>query len=133
MSTDEIINLIRPVLSAHFKPALLARMTIVPFYPIDMSAMKSIAELKLRQVANRLAASHKTVLDFGPDIVETIAKRCTEVETGARNVDHILRGSLIPQLSTELLSRMGEGKQSDRVIVEIDDDDGGFTLTFSER
>ena len=74
---------IRPILSHHFKPALLARMTVVPFYTLDPKFIREIVILKLNKLATRLAESHKIKLTYSPEVVDQIAKRCTEVETGA--------------------------------------------------
>lgn len=129
---EEVTGSIRPLLSRHFKPALLARMTIVPFYPIDAGAMKMIVELKLSRLAQRLMESHRMTFDYEPAVVEQIVRRCTEVETGARNIDHIMQGSLLPRISTEILSRMGEGRLPERLSLTLAQD-GDFGLAFSER
>ncbi|HVR73390.1 MAG TPA: type VI secretion system ATPase TssH [Planctomycetota bacterium] len=120
---------IRPVLSKHFKPALLARMTIVPFYPIDADAMKEIVKLKLGHLAARLMDSHRMHLETEPAVVDTIAARCNEVETGARNVDHILSGTLIPRISTEILQRMSAGPLPGKLKISVDPR-GEFGYTF---
>jgi len=130
-AVDALAGAIRPVLSKHFKPALLARMTIVPYYPIDAAAMKGIVELKLRQVGARLMESQRMVLEYDPAVVEQIVRRCTEVETGARNVDHILQGTLLPKISTEILERIGSGPLPDKLRITLDTD-GGFKLAFGE-
>jgi type VI secretion system protein VasG len=129
--SEDLVTTIRPVLSHHFKPALLARMTIVPFLPIGRESMKAIVALKLDQLAERLASQHAITLDVGPDVVDQIAGRCTEVETGARNVDHILQGNLLPRVSTEILEKMAEGALPSRLGVSITAD-GEFELEFSE-
>ncbi len=126
---QDLIDAIRPVLSRHFKPALLARMTIVPFYPINADAMKEIIELKLKRVGRRLIDSHKMSMEYGRSVVEQIAQRCTEVETGARNIDHILQGTLLPRISTEILSRMGSGSVPEKLKLGISNE-GDFTLEF---
>lgn len=125
----ELIESIRPVLSRHFKPALLARMTIVPFYPINMDAMKDIIELKLRRLGSRLMDSHKMIFEYNHAVIEQIAQRCTEVETGARNIDHILQGTLLPKVSIEILSRMGAGPVPEKLSLGISEG-GEFTLEF---
>ncbi len=122
---------IRPVLSNHFKPALLARMEIVPFYPIVGEAMKEIVALKLDRLADRLRQSHKMAFEYETAVVEQIAQRCTEVETGARNADHIINRTLLPQISTELLEQMSEERHLDILKVGISDD-GDFTIAFHE-
>ncbi|WHZ21861.1 MAG: T6SS AAA+ chaperone ClpV (TssH) [Nitrospira sp.] len=129
---EEVIGAIRPLLSRHFKPALLARMTIVPFYPIDPDVMKLIVELKLNRLVQRLMESHRITCDYEPALVEQIVRCCHEVETGARNIDHIMQGSILPRISTEILSRMGEGRLPERLSLTLGPE-GEFTLLFSER
>jgi type VI secretion system protein VasG len=126
---DDVAGVIRPVLARHFKPALLARMTIVPYYPIDASAMKGIVELKLRQIGMRLRESQRMTLEYDPAVVDQITARCTEVETGARNIDHILQGMLLPKISTEILERIGSGPLPDKLTIGMDAQ-GGFQLKF---
>ena len=126
---DEIMNAIRPALIQHFKPALLGRMTVVPFYPISMDAMKEIVSLKMNQVGKRLLESQRMKFDFNPAVVELISQRCTEVESGARNIDHIINGTLLPMISTEILERMGSGTLTDSLRVELDDE-SNFRLQF---
>ncbi len=125
----ELTEAIRPTLSNHFKPALLARMQIVPFYPLIGEAIGRIARLKLNIVAKRLMASQKMALDFTDDVVQQIADRCTEVETGARNIDHIINRTMLPQISTEILERMAEEARPDRIEVGVAED-GTFTYKF---
>ncbi len=126
---EDLVSLIRPTLSKHFKPALLARMTIVPFYPVGPDALGEIARLKLDQVAARLKESHRMAMEVDPKVIDAIVERCTEVETGARNVDHILSGSLLPRISSEILQRMSVGALPGRVRVGIDAS-GGFAFEF---
>jgi type VI secretion system protein VasG len=126
---DEIMNAIRPDLIKHFKPALLARMSVVPYYPISMDAMKLIVSLKLDQIGKRLADSHKMDFSYDPAVVDAISQRCTEVESGARNIDHILNGTLLPLISTQILERMGSSTLTDSLKVELDSS-GNFSLRF---
>jgi type VI secretion system protein VasG len=128
---DVLTEAIRPVLSNHFKPALLARMEIVPFYPIVGEAMKEIVGLKLNRLADRLQHNHKMDFKYDGAVVDQIAQRCTEVETGARNVDHIINRTLLPQISTELLEQMSEEGQPNTLSVGISDA-GDFAIKFSE-
>ena len=104
---ETLVAEIRPALNRHFKPALLARMTVVPYYPLPQDTLRDIATLKLGKVANRLKETHKLTLEWNSEVTRAIAARCTEVETGARNVDHILRGTILPLLSAEILGRIG--------------------------
>ncbi len=128
--TDEIVSAIRPELSAHFKPALLGRMTIVPFLPINIDAMKMIVGLKLNKVGKRLDDSHRMKFTYDDAVVESIAERCTEVETGARNIDHIMSGTLLPEISREILGKMAEEDLPERLHVGLDAE-GNFTYEFT--
>src|SRR5579862_3702292 len=131
-AVDDLVALIRPVLSKHFKPALLARMTIVPFYPIGPDALKEITRLKLGQLEKRLKENHRMAMEVDPKVVDAIAERCTEVETGARNVDHIISGTLLPKISSEILQQMSTGVMPDRIAVKLDDK-GEFAFEFSRK
>ncbi|MBF0231462.1 MAG: type VI secretion system ATPase TssH [Desulfamplus sp.] len=129
LSSKKMIDMIRPILNRHFKPALLARMTIVPFYPIGQEAMKEIADLKLRNLAERLQNNNKMTLDYSPQVLDQILQRCTEVETGARNIDHIIRDNLLPKISIQILQRTAEKKRPDKLKIGIGEY-GDFTFEF---
>ena len=121
---------IRPILSNHFKPALLARMQIVPFYPLVGDVLKDIVELKLNKVVKRLRTSQDMELTYTPEVVQQIADRCKEVETGARNIDHIINRTLLPEISTEILEKMGSQEQPEKLEIGIAED-GSFTYRFA--
>ena len=127
---DELVELIRPALSAHFKPALLARMTIIPFYTLDTDTLKKVTRLKLGRLGKRLMTSQKITLSYDDAVVDAIAARCTEVETGGRNVDHIINGTLLPEVSQQILQKMSE----DIVIsaLTIGYNGSAFTYDFTE-
>lgn len=127
-SMDKLTEAIRPILSKHFKPALLARMTIVPYVTLDPAFMEEIVRIKLRQLESRLSETGKMKVCFTPDVVRQIAGRCREVETGARNIDHIMRGTLFPLLAGEVLSRLGEEKGPADVFLGVRD--GEFDIRF---
>jgi type VI secretion system protein VasG len=116
-SANEVADAIRPTLSRHFKPALLARMSIVPFAPMAPEILREIAELKLGQIRERMMRAHRAELTFAPGIALRLAERCMTSETGARAIDHLLRGSLLPLLSREVLARMAEDQPFRRVRV----------------
>jgi type VI secretion system protein VasG len=116
---NEVIGTIRPILSKWFKPALLARMNIVPYRPIDMATMKDIARLKLNRLARRIRESHNIETTFQEELIDDLTARCTESETGARNVDHILRSTLTPLIARRLLEHMAVGEEPAGVEVTI--------------
>jgi type VI secretion system protein VasG len=119
-SVEELVEAIRPTLSAHFKPALLARMQIIPFYPLVGAPLEKIVRLKLNKVGKRLREHQKMEFIYDDAVVSAIAARCTEVETGARNIDHIVNRTVLPEMATELLSTMGtEGGPSASIHVSV--------------
>jgi len=120
---DELIEAIRPELSQRFKPALLARMTIVPFYPLDPDTMRLIVDLKLKSVARRLQESAKIELVTSEELADWIAERCTVEETGARNVEHVIQNMVLVGVSQEILSRMAQDEPIARVSIDVGDDD----------
>ncbi len=124
-SLETLVEAIRPTLSKHFKPALLARMEIVPFMPIHHTAMAEIVHTKLEQLATRL--QEKIQFTYQDQVVEQIVKRCTEVETGARNIDHIINRNLLPRLANEMLVQMSQENLADTLEVRIDDN-GDFEI-----
>jgi type VI secretion system protein VasG len=94
--------------------------------------MKDIVKLKINKIKQRMAESHKMKLDVDEKVLDSIAARCTEVETGARNIDHILRGTLLPRISTEILQRMTEGPLPEKLTIG-QDDKGEFTFAFGKK
>lgn len=118
--SEAVVSAIRPILSKHFKPALLARMTIVPYYALGPSHLREIVALKLGRLAERLMARHRVALAFDDAVWDAIVARCRDVETGARNIDHILNGTLLPLLSQEIVARMGEGRMPARMRLGVD-------------
>lgn len=121
---------IYPHLREHFKPALVARMTVIPFLTLGHDILKSIARMKVAKVGKRLAESHKMALDIDDKVYDQIADQCNQVDIGARQVDHILDRSILPGLSVKLLEQMGGDKMPSRVRMGVDDG-GEFTYEFS--
>lgn len=117
---DTLAEKIRPILSRHFKPALLARMTIVPFFTLAGEQLAGIVRLKLARLSERLLASSKVRLTFADEVADAIAARCTEVESGARNIDFILRKSLTPRLSDVLLGAIADQRPLAGLHVAVD-------------
>jgi type VI secretion system protein VasG len=127
-----LLSAVRPILSAHFKPALLARMTVIPYFTLAQDALAGIVRLKLNKIVQRLAHNNKMAFTYSDAVVQQIAARCTEVETGARNVDFILRSSVMPLMSQGILSRMSTGEQPGGVTLDIDAQNE-FTVRFADE
>ena len=103
-----------------FKPAFLGRLTVLPYFPLSDDVLRSICELKLRSIGRRLEAAYKASFGWHADVVKAVVDRCHEVDSGARNIDHVLSGGMLPELSTRLLGRMAEGSPVERVQVQLD-------------
>jgi type VI secretion system protein VasG len=114
---DALADALRPVLYKSFKPAFLGRMKVVPYYPISDDVLERIIRLKLSRIAQRVAANHKAEFEFDTKLVDAVLARCTEVDSGARNVDHILSGTLLPEVAGEVLARMAEGGAIEKIKV----------------
>ncbi len=119
-----LTEMLRPELLAHFKPAFLGRLKIVPFFPISDSNMRLIVKLKLDKIIRRMKENKKILFSYGEELIESIAARCTEVDSGARNVDHILTNTLLPEMSKELLTKMAEVEHINEVKVTLDGGEG---------
>ena len=120
---DGIIEAVKPELVKAFKPALLGRMVTVPYYPISDEILRLIIRLQLGKIKNRISDNHGAEFAYDDAVVETVAKRCTDVDSGARNVYNILTGSLLPDMSGEVLSRMASGEGIKRVNVKVGADE----------
>jgi type VI secretion system protein VasG len=114
---DALADLIRPTLMKHFKPAFLGRLTVVPFYPIDDAVLGNIIRLKLDRIKQRVAINHNARFEYDDALVAAVLARCTEVDSGARNVDTILNGTLLPEIADSVLARMAEGGAIGKVKV----------------
>jgi len=114
---EQLAQLLRPALMKHFKPAFLGRLTVVPFYPIRDEVLSNIIRLKLSRIGARVLANHKAQFEYDEALVSAVLCRCTEVDSGARNVDNVLNGTLLPEIADSVLARMMEGGAIARVKV----------------
>ena len=127
---EQLTEAIRIELQNHFKPALLARMTIIPFYPLKPEVMNSIVKIKLDKVGKRLKQNQALVFDYDDTVVAQITSRCHDVESGARNIDHIVNKTLLPLISTRILSNIGNETEFTNLQLRIGDN-GEFEVSLS--
>ena len=114
---EQLVELIRPQLMKHFKPAFLGRLCVVPFYPIRDEVLNRIIRLKLDRIGERVMSNHRARFEYDEALVAAVLSRCTEVDSGARNVDNILNGSLLSEIADSVLAQMAEGGAIARVKV----------------
>jgi type VI secretion system protein VasG len=115
-----------PELMKYFKPAFLGRVTLVPYLPLSDAIIRQIVKLQLGRIAERVLDSYRATFDYDPVLVETIASRCTETSSGARNIEKILSRTLLPELSAEVLARLADGQSVGSIRVGMDTS-GGFS------
>jgi type VI secretion system protein VasG len=125
-SADGLAKALKPELNKIFKPAFMGRLVTVPYFPLRDEAMKQIVTLKLAKIQRRIRDNHKIELTYDPAVVAEVAKRCTEVESGARNVDNILTNTMLPDVSRYLLGRMAERQKPAAIHVSVREN-GAFT------
>jgi type VI secretion system protein VasG len=122
-SPEGVVKAMREPLLKKFPAALLGRLVVVPFYPISDAVLKLIIKLQLGRIAKRLAEAHKIPFEYDQAVVDLIAGRCTEVESGARTVDAILTHTLLPEISKVYLNRLIEGTAIAKVRVGVEGKD----------
>jgi len=118
---EGVVEALRPALMKIFKPALLGRMVVVPYNPITDEVMHGIIRLQLARIQHRLAENHGASFSYDDAVITEISHRCTEVESGARNVDHILTRTLLPEMSGQFLARMATGQSITSAHVSVGD------------
>ena len=124
--SEGLVQALKPELNKIFKPAFLGRLMIMPYFPVRDEALKQIIGLKLGKIQRRLQENHKIALTVDDALLDEVAKRCTEVESGARNVDNILTNTMLPEISREVLARMAQEAPTERINVGVGPE-GNFT------
>ncbi|MEX5443381.1 type VI secretion system ATPase TssH [Acinetobacter schindleri] len=127
-SANQLIEQLKPSLYQQFKPAFLGRMQIVPYFPLHDDLLLKIIEHKLGKIIQRIQTQYQTEVTYSDDLLELILSRCTEVDSGARNVDHILNASVLPALATEILMALSEEKVPEKIQIEVENDEITYLL-----
>jgi type VI secretion system protein VasG len=120
---EGIAKALREPLLKVFPPALLGRLVVIPYYPLNDQMIGAIARLQLRRIEKRIRENHKVPFTYEDEVIKLIASRCTELESGGRMIDAILTNTVLPKISQEFLERMAEGKAIVRVHVSVADGD----------
>jgi type VI secretion system protein VasG len=128
-SAETLEATIRPALSKHFKPALLARMRVVPYYPVSGPVLRELIDIKLQRLGERLQR-RQLVFSYCQNLVSHLAERCTQSESGARLIDHLLESHLVPLVADRLLEAMARGESLKQVHATLDHS-AGVTCEFA--
>ena len=131
INIEELSTMIRPELTKHFKPALLGRMTVIPYLSLNKEAMKAITILKLNKLQKRLQENNGMNLEYSDAVVEQIVARCTEVQSGARNIEYIINTKVLPELSSQILTHMGEKGMPSLALIDVNKE-GSFVISFEK-
>jgi type VI secretion system protein VasG len=121
---------LRPDLLKVFKPAFLGRVTVVPYFPLAPEIIREIVEINMRRIADRLNKAYKASFAWSPSVVDAVAARCTESQSGARNIENILNQTVIPVLAAQILGRLHDGQEIRGVAVDLDST-GDFRYEFA--
>lgn len=120
---NTLIDQLKPSLYQQFKPAFLGRMQIVPYYPLHDELLIRIIQHKLAKIIQRIQQQYAMQVTYNEDVLELLLSRCTEVDSGARNIDHILNASILPALATEILMAMSEEKLPKLIHIDVQQDE----------
>ncbi|MFW6161645.1 MAG: type VI secretion system ATPase TssH, partial [Planctomycetota bacterium] len=126
---EGIAQALREPLLKTFPAALLGRLVTVPFYPLTDAVIRQIIELQLGRIETRLAENQGIPFTYDDELVDLVASRCTEIESGARMVDAILTHTLLPSISEKYLTTVIEGGEIEKVHVGVSD--GEFRYQFA--
>lgn len=132
-NAEDLIEHLKPSLYKQFKPAFIGRMRVVPYFPLHDDLLVRIIKHKLGKIIQRIENQYATAVEYSDDLIELLLSRCTEVDSGARNVDNILNSSVLPSLATEILVALAEHKLPKRIVIDIKDDDISYQLDPAEK
>ncbi|NHB59151.1 type VI secretion system ATPase TssH [Acinetobacter shaoyimingii] len=122
-NAEELLEQLKPSLYKQFKPAFLGRMRIVPYFPLHDDLLVRIIHHKIGKITARLEKQYQTKVEYTDDLVELLLSRCTEVDSGARNVDNILNSSVLPELATHILMALADHKLPKLIKIDSKDND----------
>ncbi len=118
----DLLEQIRPELLEHFRPAFLGRTTIVPYYPLRKNVLTKIVEINLKRIEKRVTEHYGASFSYDESLIDHLASRCNDPDTGARNVENILTRSILPGLASECLQRMAEGSDIQNIHIGLAED-----------
>lgn len=130
---EDLIEHLKPSLYKQFKPAFIGRMRIVPYFPLHDELLIRIIKHKLGKIVDRIEKQYATKVQYSDDLIELLLNRCTEVDSGARNVDNILNSTVLPALATEILVALAEHKLPKLIVIDTQDDEITYQLDPVEK
>jgi len=126
--SEGLANALREPLLKTFPAALLGRLVVIPYYPLDDEVLREIAKLQLGRIERRVTDNYGVPFTYSGDVLNLVVGRCKEVESGGRMIDSILTNTMLPEISRELLNRRLEGREVEAIAIDVADD--RFTYGF---
>ena len=123
----DLLEQIRPELLEHFRPAFLGRTTIVPYYPLRKNVLTKIVEINLKRIEKRVTEHYGASFSYDESLIDHLASRCNDPDTGARNVENILTRSILPGLASECLQKMAEGSDIQNIHIGLTKDGSNYS------
>jgi len=126
-SPEGIAKALKEPLLKVFPPALLGRLVAIPFFPLNDAMISAISKIQLKKIAKRVEAHHGVPFTYDDNVIDLIAERCTDVDSGGRMIDSILTNTVLPSVSEEILTRMMDGRPVAKVHVGVDKSEFSYT------
>ncbi|WP_421295596.1 type VI secretion system ATPase TssH [Aeromonas sp. 604534] len=118
---DDLLDALYPELAAFFKPALLARMEVIPYLPLGHDTLVQIVGGKLNRLVKLLKERFGAEVVLESEVAEEILLRANRSENGARMLESVIDGALLPPVSLQLLQRLSAGEPINRVRFSVAD------------
>jgi type VI secretion system protein VasG len=131
VDADTIASALRKPLLEKFPPALLGRLIVVPYFPLNQETLGNIVRLQLKRIQKRIAASHDAVFEYDDSAIAEVIKRCNTADAGGRMIDAILTNSVLPVVSHRHLEGLVAGQGLQRVKLSAENDE--FVYEFEMR
>lgn len=128
---EEINDQLYQELAAFFKPALLARMEVIPYLPLSSDVLLDIVQGKLKKLEKNLYDKFQTEVVFDDEVCEQIILNATRSENGARMLESIIDGHLLPPASLQILNKLAAGEPINYIRFSVIDNQ--FTTYIGER
>ncbi|KHS63895.1 Clp protease ClpV [Pectobacterium brasiliense] len=117
---DVLLDALYPELAAFFKPALLARMEVIPYLPLAHDTMVEIVQGKLSRLVSLLQQRFGAEVIIENEVPEEILRLANRSENGARMLESVIDGALLPPVSLQLLQRMSAGEPVSRIHFRVE-------------
>ena len=125
-SPEGIAKALKEPLLKVFPPALLGRLVAIPYFPLNDEMISAISRIQLKKISKRVEAHHGVPFTYDDNVIDLIAERCTDVDSGGRMIDSILTNTVLPAVSEEILTRMMEGQPVAKVHVSVSDSEFSY-------